>query len=198
MESTADKRTEKPKDQPGFTVEDKEKLLKMSEVSLWLDNYDDIFSDFDPRPYSQRALSDDFLSEAKKVSRGKASGVIEVKLLVPHDKRNSYQETIIKKRLREHFKNQSVFLHEEIGSMIRQGVIFVVVGIIFMAVASFILFTSPEKSFLFSFLVALFEPAGWFLFWEGMRQVIFEAKAKRPEIEFNDKMAKWEIVFISY
>ena len=50
-------------------------LLKKSEISLSLDNYDDIFSDFDPRPFSQRALSDDFLIEAKKASRDKVSGI---------------------------------------------------------------------------------------------------------------------------
>ena len=33
-------------------------------VSLWLDTYEDIFSDFDPRPYGQRALSEDFVAEA--------------------------------------------------------------------------------------------------------------------------------------
>ena len=37
-------------------------------VSLWLDNYDNIFSDFDPRSYAHRELSDDFLIEAKKVT----------------------------------------------------------------------------------------------------------------------------------
>ena len=45
--------------------EEKQKILEMSEISLILDTYDDMFSSFDPRPYSQRALSEDFLSEAK-------------------------------------------------------------------------------------------------------------------------------------
>ena len=44
-------------------------LLEKTQISLWLDDYADIFSDFDPRPFSQRALSDDFLNEAKKVVR---------------------------------------------------------------------------------------------------------------------------------
>ena len=45
------------------TKEETEKLLQQSEISLLLDSYDDIFSDFDPRPYNQRALSQDFLAE---------------------------------------------------------------------------------------------------------------------------------------
>ena len=35
---------------------EKQKLLEISEISLLLDSYDDIFSDFDQRPYAQRAL----------------------------------------------------------------------------------------------------------------------------------------------
>ena len=30
--------------------------LAKHEVSLWLDDYSDLFSDFDPRPYSQRTF----------------------------------------------------------------------------------------------------------------------------------------------
>ena len=36
-----------------------------AEVGLRLEKYDDIFSDFDVRPYSARALSVDFLEEIK-------------------------------------------------------------------------------------------------------------------------------------
>ncbi len=83
----------------------KEKLLRMSEISLWLDHYDDIFSNFDPRPYSQKALSDDFLLETKRASRDKVSGQIELKFLVKAEMRNKKQENLIRRRLKEHFKN---------------------------------------------------------------------------------------------
>jgi hypothetical protein len=36
------------------------------EISIWLDSYNDIFSDFDSRPFSERTVSDDFLSEVRK------------------------------------------------------------------------------------------------------------------------------------
>ena len=40
-------------------------IIDKAQVSLVLDTYDDIFSDFDPRPYDQRALSGDFLDAAR-------------------------------------------------------------------------------------------------------------------------------------
>ena len=39
-----------------------------AKIFLWLDDFDDIFSDFDPRPYSARELSDDFLDEVRKIA----------------------------------------------------------------------------------------------------------------------------------
>ncbi|MBI2151367.1 hypothetical protein HYU21_01420, partial [Candidatus Woesearchaeota archaeon] len=35
--------------------------VREGNISLVLDSYDDIFSDFDPRDYSEKALSEDFL-----------------------------------------------------------------------------------------------------------------------------------------
>ena len=52
-------------------------------VSLWLDTYEDIFSDFDPHPYGQRALSEDFLAEARRAVRDRRDEVPELRFLVP-------------------------------------------------------------------------------------------------------------------
>ena len=41
-------------------------LQPRKEISFWLDSYDDLFSDFDPRPYAQKGFSEDFLDEAKR------------------------------------------------------------------------------------------------------------------------------------
>lgn len=179
--------------------EDTQAMHQLSHISLWLDGYDDIFSDFDPRPYSQRTLSDDFLSEAKKFSKERTSGVNELKLLVPADKRNTYYESIIKKRIRENFRTQYDLLVKERKGMIREGLIFTVIGLALMIITSFMLFNKhPEKSLFLSFLLILFEPASWFLFWEGLRFVVFESREKKPDLEFYEKMTNCGIYFISY
>ena len=59
-----------------------QKLLGLSNISLSLNSYDDIFSGFDPRPYSQRALSDDFLAESKRASRDKELDGVELIFLI--------------------------------------------------------------------------------------------------------------------
>jgi hypothetical protein len=194
-QETVQQKTDKPS---AIKENDKQNLLRLSEISLWLDTYDDIFSDFDPRPYSQRALSDDFLAEAKKASRGLKSGGIELRFLVPTAMRNQGQEAMIKKRLREHFRKHADMLLEEKKWTMKQGLFFVLSGILLMFTATYVLFTSPEKNFMASFLITLLEPAGWFMFWEGMQTMIFEPKKKAHDVEFYEKMACCAINFVSY
>ena len=197
------KEEKKPAEKPKQDVQEKkpdetQKLFHMSNISLWLDSYGDIFSDFDPRPYSQRTLSDDFLHEAIKVSREKAEGALELRLLIPTAKRNLYSESVIKKRLKEHFKTHFDNLKKEANSITQKGILFTIIGVILMLSASYILFTYHERNFSVLFISTLFEPASWFLFWEGLGLVIFKSKKKNLDLEFYRKMSKCEIHFVSY
>ena len=168
--------------------EAKQQLLQLSEISLWIDTYDDIFSDFDPRPYSQRALSQDFLFEAQRASRDLASGKGQIKFLVPEAQRNSYQESVIKKRLKDHFKKHLDDSHKEIKKLIKQGLAFASIGVVIMFIATFILFKFPENNILTTFLIVFSEPAGWYFFWEGLNTIRSEPKRIKPILEFYEKM----------
>ena len=177
---------------------EKQKLLQMSEVSLWLYGYDDLFSDFDPRPYSQRALSEDFLEESKKITKQKESGQLQLTFSVPEKSRDAEKEKTIKKRLRDHFKKHSDIAHDEFRKNMNFGWTFVFSGMILMFIAAYILFKLHQSTLWGSLLLVLFEPAGWFLFWGGLDTVIFKSRNIKPDLEFYEKMSKAEIDFVSY
>ncbi|MBN2421438.1 hypothetical protein JXB27_04130 [Candidatus Woesearchaeota archaeon] len=174
------------------------KILKWSEVSLTVNSYNDIFSSFDSRPYHERALSVDFIDEAKRASRDKALTGLELNLLVPKKTRDEYCETVIKDRLKEHFRKSHHVVSEEKRSTVNLGIKMVMLGILFMFTATFLLFEYGNKNLIMSFFIVLLEPAGWFTFWEGLNKSVFEAKNKNPEIEFYRKMTNAEIRFKSY
>ncbi|MBN1385399.1 hypothetical protein JW968_00295 [Candidatus Woesearchaeota archaeon] len=178
--------------------EQKQAIIQLAQVSLWIDTYDDIFSDFDPRPYSQRALSDDFINEAKKAVRETSRGKIELKILIPAAKRDNAQEIMIKKRLRSNFKQYLQNMHLKKRKLQNQGLFFIALGVIFMFIATFILVRNPGQGFLLTFLTVLAEPAGWFLFWEGGNLLIFKSRERDKDLEFNEKMANSSIEFNSY
>jgi hypothetical protein len=171
-------------------------LLEKSEISLILDSYDDIFSDFDPRPFSQRALSDDFLVEAKRAARDKIFGM-ELKFLVPYNKRNPETEATIKKRLREHFKKHHEELGEENKKTIRVGIASAVLGIILMIGAALV-YQFFKELFFWTIVFTILEPAGWFITWRGFDLIFYISKVESKDLEFYKKMSKAEISFMPY
>lgn len=177
---------------------DKDRLLRMSEIGLWIDSYQDLFSDFDPRPYKNKALSFDFLEEAKRASRDKINGDLNLKFLIKKEMRNKKDEAVIIRRLKDHFKKHFALFKKERFDIIKKGLIFTAIGIVLMLIATYVLLLDTPKTFLTAFLIVLFEPGGWFLFWEGLHLVLFESKIKDPEYTFYEKMSKCRISFMNY
>src|SRR3989344_6408811 len=97
-----DKEAEKIKEKVTLNAD----IPEVKKISLWLDDYNDIFSDFDPRPYSERALSDDFLNASQKMFRETKTGKFELRLLIPKSLRDEKQESLIKKRLKSFFRQR--------------------------------------------------------------------------------------------
>jgi hypothetical protein len=174
-----------------------EECYSHENISLRLSNYDDIFSSFDPRPYSERSLSVDFLGESKRASIDKPTGDIEIRLMLPDKLRNTEKERIIKGRLKNHFERHAGKIREQYKRIVRTGAAFTVSGIFIMFLATLVLFSFPGNSLFFNFLTILFEPAGWFLFWEGLDQILFETKKIKPELDFYDKMTRSDVIFLS-
>lgn len=173
-----------------------EKDFNDSEIPLWLDDYNDLFSDFDPRSYSHRALSQDFLEEVKRASRDKPKKV-RLGLLVPRAKRNLKEEFVIKKRLREHFMKHFLGSKKEHNKIVREGILFLTLGIAFMVLTTYILIRGNLNNFL-TFLSVFLEPGGWFLFWEGLYLIIFESRKRHPDLKFYKKMSRVKTEFRSY
>lgn len=172
------------------------KLMLLRDISIWLDNYDDIFSDFDPRPYSERVLSDDFIFEVRKVCKEKEEPINELKLLMPADKRNNEQEVIITKRLHNHFKKNHHQYEEQYRRSFRKGILFTLIGMILMLAASYL---SALRSSIFhiNVLLVISEPSGWFLVWSGLDTIFYTSKQNKREFDFYNKLSKSKIAFFS-
>lgn len=166
-------------------------------VSIWLDDYENIFSDFDPRPFSQRELSDDFLNETRKVLHSEQYRPIQLIILVPIGKRNKSDEHVIKNRLHAHFRHTFDHLKIERKASLKSGILLTVIGFILMILASA---TSAyeEAHYLMSLLRVFLEPSGWFVVWNGMEKILYLSGFKHKQFSFNHIMAKAEITFDSY
>jgi len=166
------------------------------DISIWLDTYDDIFSDFDPRPYINRTLSDDFISELQKVSKEQDKMINELTFLLPKEQRNNADEVIITKRLHNFFKINYNQYKIEYKNLWKRALYFTFTGILLMLAASY-LSTLESNIFLIHLLLVIFQPSGWFLVWVGFDMILYQTKQKKKELNFYNKLSKSKINFFS-
>lgn len=173
-----------------------QRSAKEGNISLILESYNDMFSDFDPRGYSERNLSEDFIDECKRAVRDKKEGV-ELRLLVPIKKRQVSEELKIKKRLKAYFHKNFKEKKKEIDHDRSVGLFWVFLGTLIMIAGTFI-YRLEGDSFFLSLLFVVIEPAGWFTFWEGLHQVFLDYKVKMPVYNFYRKLSSIEVNFVGY
>ena len=171
--------------------------IGVAEVKLTIDGYEDIFSEFDPRPLSERGLSGDFLFESDRAIMAKSVEKIDFLMLMPEKNRDLRKEKTIKDRLTKYFRKHHELIDREKKKIVKKGAIFTISGIILMLVATILFFKFRQEDFLTSFFTILLEPGGWFLFWEGLDLIIFESKEKVPNLKFYKRMANANIKFAS-
>lgn len=167
-----------------------------AEINIWLDEYDDIFSDFDSNPYAEKTLSDDFISQAQRIAKNKIGTEVVLRFFIPLNKRNADDERIITKGLSTYFST----IHEQLSSDIKKttlkGAVLSIVGITLMLVASYLSFIKTQVYYAHLLLV-FFEPAGWFLLWAGLDNLVYDSKDTKKELRFYSKMTSAKIEFLT-
>ncbi|NYZ77133.1 hypothetical protein H0O02_02340 [Candidatus Micrarchaeota archaeon] len=167
-------------------------------VSIALDNYDDIFSDFDPSPYHSRILSDDFLKEVQKRYVENKHGSFEVRFSLPNALRSAKTEALIKKRLKDYFTMQLKNLDTDLEKVRKRGMAYVAAGFAILA-GSITLATTDagEYEYIFKLLEVLLVPLGWYLLWVGIEKIVETPSKLEDQRKFNTKFENANYYFIS-
>ncbi len=166
------------------------------EMLLWLDSYDDIFSDFDPRNYEYRELSEDFLKELSRRYKETPKGGFEVHLLIPAHLRQAHLEARIKKRLRHYFARELAGVERQLRKKRETGVKFIAAGLLVLSAQTWLLFSYPDR-FLPELIGVLLVPAGWFATWTGIERMVVEPENLVSLREFYKKFFRCEYVFLA-
>lgn len=167
--------------------------IETKEVLMNISDYEDIFSDFDTKPLTHRSLSDDFLQELKKEGMDSIHEKINLRFVIPDNKRIHRLEIIIKRRIEEYFKKRFRILEQERHRLIRTGILLVVLGVVILTVK----YSTEEifKNWGLEIPHMLLEPISWFLFWEGSYLMFFEARSNKHEYSFYKKISTAKITF---
>ena len=186
-----------PKGRGKAPIHPHEKLLaRRSRVGIAISTYDDLFSDFDPRPYKERQLSEDFLSELRRFFFDKAPDSLDIVLVIPAAMRSPALERVIKKRLHIYFhkKNREVakrLKHKAIRSWAKVAVA------LSLMLATGYLATRAGQVLWMNIVKVMVEPASWFLFWTSIEELIVVRQSRRNDAQYFHRLSECKIVFLS-
>lgn len=174
-----------------------ESASALREIAITLDTYDDIFSDFDPRPYDKREMSEDFLKEiSRRYMEGK-HGRFEVHFTIPSAVRDLKEEALIKKRLREQFTFMVKRESEAIRKTKGRGYFYMVVGFLILLLDTYFYFFLSYDSVFYHLLSILLVPAGWYGMFTGIGKVIDEPFDASERKKLHEKFERAEFSFMS-
>lgn len=163
-----------------------DRIRDIKETSVAIDTWDDIFSDFDPRPFDIRALSEDFIAELKKRYTETLSGSYLVTIYAPIALKADKTEKTVIQRLKRHFKHRALRCQKAINQTRARGAIFVASGILSLGLLTFITFSRIFSDLAIELLGIILMPLGWFGIWEGFSKIVDTSQgAITDEILFN-------------
>ncbi len=175
----------------GKTEEKLEFATAFKAIQVALDNYQDIFSDFDTGPYSHRTLSNDFVNEVERRYVETKPGEFEVRLTLPARERDQKVEMVIKKRLKDYFTGRLKEKDDEISKKRNVGIIRIVAGVLII-IAVFELpipYTTAMSNIL--------SVPGWFFIWSGFENIMDIPGKLAEERQFLGRFSKAKYHFYS-
>lgn len=156
------------------------------DLSLWLDDYDDIYSDFDSRNYLKRRVSDDFVNELRISLKNKNEKINDLILLVPQAKRDNKAELKIIQNLKNYFTRHLHLYSQKYNKNLKRGILFFIIAILLM-IGNAAVSLQLNNNLLSSIIRIVLEPAGWFLIWISFDILYYDLhEVKKEKLLFRE------------
>ncbi len=177
-------------------VEGKKTSAVLAFMDLWMDDYDTVFSDFDPAPYSKRAISSDFVDEVMRRTSEDKDEEVSFRISVPKALRSAKSEATIKRRLREYFSQRKHKYAKLAKEERNKGIIYFIGGVIMLSSFIFLelLFGGD---ILMKLLAVVMTPLGWFGVWGGTSHLLEGPEQFNKKRELYSKLARAKFEFFS-
>lgn len=174
-------------------------IKDFQEITVAIDTLDDIFSDFDPRPLAQRALSEDFLQEIKKFYRESPSGRPTIVFLGPIALREQLNKNFLEKAITNHlhqeFKRRAMENMKIIMKIRGTGFFYIISGTSLLLVLTFLGYFQILNKLSLEVIGVLFMPLGWFGVWEGFSKMVDTPLKVKDDAVMYEKLAKAQYCF---
>jgi len=150
----------------------KQRLDDINSISIAIDTYDDIFSDFDPRDILDRDLSEDFISELSRRHRQGAKGKFDVAIVAPKSVEDQSVEKKIASRLNRYFHQKHLRYKKSIDELRVRGAVYIAFGMILLGTLTLLAYFGKMDRLTIELVGIIFMPLGWFGIWEGFSKIV--------------------------
>lgn len=172
-----------------------DKIKELREIAIAIDTWDDVFSDFDPRPLSERILSEDFIIELKQRYRETSKGDFIVTICAPQSLEDRKSERTVSKRLKRHFQHRALMRRKENTRIRMRGIVFVLCGICFLTFLTLAAYYKWFNDLAINIISIVVMPLGWFGIWEGFSKIVDISTSFIQKERFYDKLSKAQYHF---
>ena len=167
-----------------------EHIRDIQDISIAIDSWDDIFSDFDPSPLAMRVLSEDFLLELRKRYRETRRGNFIITIYAPLILKNDISERLVIKRLKQYFKFRYLSLIKEQKNIKKKGIKFVFLGMLCLSSLTLITYFRIFDVLTIELISIVLMPLGWFGIWEGFSVIIQPSPFLKQDADLFNKLSK--------
>ena len=150
----------------------KQRLADINAISIAIDTYDDIFSDFDPRDLTQRDLSEDFIIELTRRHRQDIKGKYDVVLVAPKAIEDPAAEKKIISRLSRYFHLKYTRYAKSINNIRIRGLVYIATGMALLIALALLTYSNKLDRLTLEITGIMFMPLGWFGIWEGFSKIV--------------------------
>ena len=162
------------------------------EIVIALDDYDDLFSDFDIRGFGERALSWDLLDELHvRLRRTRKLADLDIVFILPSALRRSDHELLIVERMRSFFEERRENYFREDRKAKRQSLLYLAVGLVLSIGANLVV---ERFSFLPLFGDFVLIPS-WFFVWSGFDLLITNRKEISRKRKYYEALSSSRTLF---
>jgi hypothetical protein len=173
--------------------------LQEGNVGIILAEYQDVFSDFDPRPHTHADLSKDFLRECQSRILKLQQDDYDLRLLIPTRQQDVKQEETIIKRVTQYFADRYVLMVQKHASQVKYALFWLFCGLLLMFISAISSEAVSEKTGVeYALISVMLDPAGWFLCWSGLDKCYESYKHSRTRVAKARKFAELNVTFLPY
>ena len=165
-------------------------IKDIKEISVAIDRWEDIFSDFDPSPLDKRTLSEDFIYELKKRYRETKRGSFMITIYAPQTLKDDEKEKVVIKRLKQYFRFMSLQAKKQLARIRTRGFIFVAFGTFSLGLLILLTYYEVFSTLAVELIGIALMPLGWFGIWEGFSKIVDASPMLRQDEDLFIKLSK--------